>query len=490
MRLDAMASYLGIQDCPYGDREITGIQYDSRKVEPGNLFVCIKGLKTDGHTYIPQALKAGAKAILAQDEVAVMQPSDIAVLQYPDTRLGLAKLSALWYGFPSKEFRLWGVTGTNGKTTTTYLMKYVWEQENLKTGLVGTVQNMVDNEVFPAVRTTPESLELQELFRKMADAACQRVVMEASSHALKQDRVADTSFSGAIFTNLTQDHMDYHPDIADYIRSKAKLFGYLKKKEGQNVMGVVNIDDDAADAFLAVSSVPVLTYGMSKKADLRVLDYQLLSNGTLFHFSYEGNAYEIKIPLMGKFNIYNTLGAMGALLADGIPLENIIHHLSHAPQVAGRFELVDGGQDFAVVVDYAHTPDGLDNLLSTAREITKGRLITVFGCGGDRDRTKRPIMGAISAQYSDFSFITSDNPRTEDPLFIIEEVEAGLKEVSTKYAVVPDRREAILQAIRLAKTGDIVVIAGKGHENYQLIQNQVLPFDDRKVAREILQQLK
>ena len=488
MILKEIADCLGIKEYAYGDKVITGIQYDSRKVEPGNLFVCLKGLKTDGHAYVPQALAAGAEAILVQDKIEVLRPADIAVLEYPDTRLALAKLAALWYDFPARRFRLWGITGTNGKTTTTYLMKWVWEQENLKTGLIGTVQNMIGNAVYPAVRTTPESLELQELFRKMADSGCKRVVMEASSHALKQNRVAETSFSGAVFTNLTQDHMDYHPDIADYRESKAKLFGYLAEKAGQTVMGVVNIDDEAADAFIEASKVPVLTYGLSEKAALRVLDYQLLPNGSRFRFSYAGQSHEMQVPLVGKFNIYNTLAAMGALLADGLPLDRIMRHLANAPQVSGRFELVDEGQDFAVVVDYAHTPDGLDNLLSTAREITRGRMITVFGCGGDRDRTKRPIMGRIAAQYSDFSFITSDNPRTEDPFFIIGEIEAGIREVTKKYAVDPDRRDAIRQAIHLAKAGDIVVIAGKGHEDYQLVQNQVLPFDDRKVAREILRE--
>ncbi|MCI8336716.1 MAG: UDP-N-acetylmuramoyl-L-alanyl-D-glutamate--2,6-diaminopimelate ligase [Peptococcaceae bacterium] len=485
MQLTEIAAFLGLEIQSGGEQTITGIQYNSQKVQPGNIFVCIQGEKTDGHNYIKDAVGRGAVAILAAHPVADL-PENISLLIAENTRLTLAVLADMWYGFPDRKMRIIGVTGTNGKTTTTHLIKWVLEQQGYATGLVGTIHNVAGKLDVPSSNTTPESLELFALFDEMVKSGYQYGVMEVSSHALKQGRVSACRFAAGVFTNLTQDHLDYHLTFEDYLYSKTKLFSMLKKTEGFPAYGVVNMDDAAASSFINAANVPVWTYGLCEDADVRAKDFQLTAGGTRLTICYRGKEYETKVPLIGKFNIYNALAAITVLLAEGIAMEKVLAALAMAPQVPGRFELVDCGQDFAVVVDYAHTPDGLENVLSTAREITHGRVISVFGCGGDRDKTKRPIMGAIGGKYSDFSIITSDNPRTENPYDILEQVEAGIKKETDRYLVIESRGEAIAKAIHMAEAGDLIMIAGKGHENYQLVNGETLHFDDREEARNCL----
>ncbi len=486
MQLTEIAAFLGLSIQSGGEQNITGIQYNSQKVQPGNIFVCIQGEKTDGHNYVADAVSRGAVAVLAAHTLSDL-PAQVSLLIAENPRLAMASLADMWYQFPDRKMRVIGVTGTNGKTTTTHLIKWVLEQQGYATGLVGTIHNVVGALDVPSSNTTPESLELFALFNEMVKNGYQYGVMEVSSHALKQGRVSACRFAAGVFTNLTQDHLDYHGTFEDYLESKTKLFSMLNQTGDFPAYGVVNIDDGAASSFIQAANVPVWTYGLGASADVQAKDFHLTAGGTQLTICYQGKEYLAKIPLIGKFNIYNALAAITVLLAEGIAMEAILVALASAPQVPGRFELVDYGQDFAVVVDYAHTPDGLENVLSTAREITHGRVISVFGCGGDRDKTKRPIMGAIGGKYSDFAIITSDNPRTENPYAILEQVEAGIKKETNHYVVEESRGAAIAKAIAMAEPGDLIMIAGKGHENYQLVNGETLHFDDREEARSCLE---
>ena len=486
MRLSEITAFLGVQAQGDLNKMITGIQYDSRKIKPGNIFVCIKGLKSDGHDYIPQAVENGAAALLVEHPVST-DVSSITQVVVSDTRRALALLSSYWYGFPSRKLRMIGVTGTNGKTTTTHLIKGLLERKRQKVGLIGTIHNLAGDEELPSTHTTPESLELTELLERMVAMQSQTAVMEVSSHALKQNRVAGCEFDVGVFTNLTQDHLDYHPNWEDYLKSKLKLFSALGQGEkGGAKYAVINADDPASDEFIKAAKVPVWTYGTSEKAMIRASDVSITSHGTTFLLSTPEEKAMITVPLTGMFNVSNVLAAISVALGEGLTIPEITAFLAQAPQVAGRFEQVREGQPFSVIVDYAHTPDGLENILATARKITSKRLITVFGCGGDRDRSKRPIMGRIAGRYSSYSFVTSDNPRTEDPEKITDQIEKGISLVTQDYRVVLDRRRAIYEAISLGLPGDTIVIAGKGHETYQLVKGEVLHFDDREVVREAL----
>jgi len=468
---------------------VSGIQYDSRLVKPGDLFVCLPGVKSDGHLFAPQALAQGASALLVSRFLPDL-PLPVPQVQVAETRLALAMLSEEWYGRPSRRLRLVGVTGTNGKTTITYLIKGLLEKAGQRVGLVGTIQNLIGQEALPSQHTTPESLELAGLLRRMADAGCQWAVMEVSSHALKQGRTAGCEFDAAVFTNLTQDHLDYHLTWDDYLASKIRLFQSLGTGEKSGAKyGVVNLDDPAAQAFIDQCPAEVLTYGLSPAAQYRAEEVVLSEQGTDFILCTPTARIPLHLPLMGLFNVYNVLAAAIVALREGTTPAELVEFLAAAPQVPGRFERVLAGQPFPVVVDYAHTPDGLANILKSARQLTEKRLITVFGCGGDRDRSKRPLMGRISGEISDFTILTSDNPRSEEPESILAEIQQGIAPVSTAYRVVPDRRLAIREAVALAGPGDTVVIAGKGHEDYQLVKDQVLHFDDREVAGEALRAL-
>jgi UDP-N-acetylmuramoyl-L-alanyl-D-glutamate--2,6-diaminopimelate ligase len=463
---------------------VRGIAYDSRKVEPGYVFVAIEGFQTDGHYFVEQAIAKGAIALVVQKPVAV--PASVTWIQVPQTRLALALLSARFYNYPSRRLKLIGVTGTNGKTTTTYLLKDIFHNAGRRVGLVGTIANWIGKQRLPVQHTTPESLELQKLFAEMVTSGVDTVVIEVSSHALALYRVVECFFNTGVFTNLTQDHLDFHQDMNDYLAVKKVLF------ERAGEFAVINHDDPAAPELKKVSRAKIITYGIRQAADLMARDVKVSPKGASFQAVTPWGDTPVNLKLTGYFNVYNALAALAVGGAHGLPLAVMVKALEEVAGVPGRFELIDRGQDFMVVVDYAHTPDGLENILKTARQITPGRLITVFGCGGDRDRSKRALMGEIAARYSELPVITSDNPRTEDPLQIIADIEEGVRKVRRPgdYVVLPDRRKAIAYAINTGSRGDAVVVAGKGHEDYQLIGAEKLPFDDRSEAVKALEKRK
>ncbi len=472
-----------------GDRNafITGIVHDSRKVEEGMLFVCIPGIHVDGHAFIPQVASQGAKAILTTRDVEV--PEGMAILKVPELREALDVLVPFFHDYPARSLRVIGITGTNGKTTTSYIIRSILRKAGFKVGLIGTIQIMIEEETMPIHNTTPDVVELQHILAMMRDKGMDYVVMEVSSHALDQDRVAGIEFDTAVFTNLTQDHLDYHKTLENYKLAKAKLFRLLSEpgtKQGKTA--VVNMDDAAGETMLEHAGCRHLTYAIDKAADLRAEDIDVLPGGAKFSLLGSFGRMDLRLRITGIFNVYNVMSATGAALAEGIAPKVIEEALQEFVRVPGRFELVDEGQEFSVIVDYAHTPDGVENVLRTARQIAKRHIITVFGCGGDRDRTKRPIMGRLAAELSDTVIATSDNPRTEDPEFILSQVEAGVKEkIGTKHhECIVDRRSAIFRAVELAQTDDIVVILGKGHEDYQILKDRTIHFDDREVAREAI----
>ena len=452
------------------ETEFEKIEYDSRKVSKGDAFVCVTGFKTDGHNYVESAIKSGATVIFCERELENIDES-VTVIQFENTRKALAHISAEYYGRPSERMNVIGVTGTNGKTTTTFLVKSVLDKIGHKTGIIGTIENRIGDRIIPTERTTPESLELQELFKTMADEGCQDVVMEVSSHALDLHRVDDIRFNVGIFTNLTQDHLDYHVTMENYKKAKGLLFERC-------LASVVNIDDEAGEYMVSVSKGKVITFAIDKNADLKAEDIHISADGVEFKLEYDGKEYPVSLNTPGKFSIYNALGAIGACILMGIDMDTIISGLKENKGVNGRFQTVRSKRGFNAIVDYAHTPDGLENILKTAKEFVKGRIITVFGCGGDRDRTKRPIMGEIAGIYSDYCIITSDNPRTEDPAQILDDVEPGTKKSGCEYTKIVDRGEAIKYAIDMAKEGDVVIVAGKGHENYQIFADKTIHFDD------------
>ena len=452
------------------ETEFEKIEYDSRKVSKGDAFVCVTGFKTDGHNYVESAIKSGATVIFCERELENIDES-ATVIQFENTRKALAHISAEYYGRPSERMNVIGVTGTNGKTTTTFLVKSVLDKIGHKTGIIGTIENRIGDRIIPTERTTPESLELQELFKTMADEGCQDVVMEVSSHALDLHRVDDIRFNVGIFTNLTQDHLDYHVTMENYKKAKGLLFERC-------LASVVNIDDEAGEYMVSVSKGKVITFAIDKNADLKAEDIHISADGVEFKLEYDGKEYPVSLNTPGKFSIYNALGAIGACILMGIDMDTIISGLKENKGVNGRFQTVRSKRGFNAIVDYAHTPDGLENILKTAKEFVKGRIITVFGCGGDRDRTKRPIMGEIAGIYSDYCIITSDNPRTEDPAQILDDVEPGTKKSGCEYTKIVDRGEAIKYAIDMAKEGDVVIVAGKGHENYQIFADKTIHFDD------------
>lgn len=492
MRLRDIAVYLGIDPETVPDIRVKGLQYDSRTIQPEDVFIALVGTNTDGHNYIEHAVAAGAVAVIAE-----YAPASVAahtpVLVVKDTREVISLLAEVMYDFPDRKLKTVGVTGTNGKTTTTNLIRYLWNCRRIKCGLIGTICNYCGERRLPAAATTPEPLHLAELLAMMVEDECTHLVMEVSSHALKQKRVDALHFDGAVFTNLTQDHLDYHKTVEDYLNAKLELFRMLDRGNASGRFAVVNLDDLYADKFIESSHARLWTYAIDKPATLQATAFHLTGAGTEIELLYQGKTYRATVPLSGKFNVYNSLAALCVMLAQGFELADLLADLANAPQVPGRFEKVDCGQPFSVVVDYAHTPDGLENVLKTARELLhekQGRLIVVFGCGGDRDRGKRPIMGRLAVTLADKAIVTSDNPRTEDPLAIISGIEAGIAEAGAeyteKYEVLADRRAAIGRAIELAEPGDVVLIAGKGHEDYQLVNGRVLDFDDRAVAREFL----
>ena len=459
------------------ETEISGVSYDSRATKPGDLFVAMTGFATDGHRYIAAALEKGAAAVLCQQPPA----ADCAYVQTADSRRALAVVGANWFGHPAKEMTMVAVTGTCGKTTTTYLLKAVLEQaRGAKVGLIGTNQNMIGQEVIPTERTTPESFEVQKLFREMADRGCSYVVMETSSHALYLDRVYGVHYDVGVFTNLTQDHLDFHKTMENYCDAKAILFRNCGT-------GVVNADDPWMPRLLKDATCQVRTYGERTAADLRAENIVLSASGIAFDAVTETERVPIRVNIPGGFMVYNTLDVLEAARVLGISLEESAAVLAKVPHVQGRVEVVPTpGKDYTILIDYAHTPDSMVNVLQTVKEFAKGRTVAVFGCGGDRDKTKRPPMGKAAADWSDFAVVTTDNPRTEDPAAIIEDILPGFMGSKTPYKVVVDRVEAIHWAMDHAERDDVIVLCGKGHETYQEVNHVKHHMDEREIVADYL----
>ncbi len=467
------------------DRPVESIAYDSRRVQKNGLFVAMRGESRDGHEFIGQAIEKGASVIVAEREE---KHSRATCLVVENARNALADLSATFYGLPAQRLKLAAVTGTNGKTTITFLIKHICEKAGLRCGLIGTVRYEIGERVLPASRTTPESLDLQELLAQIVNAGCRAAAMEVSSHALAQDRTRGLEWNVAVFTNLTQDHLDFHGTMESYFESKLKLFTQLgQQQKKRKPVAVVNIDDRYGQQLLQRigKKVAVITYGMGVRADFRASNYRVEFGGTSYQLDARGKSYLVRVPLIGRFNVLNSVAALAAANALGVDLREAVLSLGKSSQVPGRLELVPAKRQFQVFVDYAHTPDALRNVLKTLRELGPNRLIVVFGCGGDRDRKKRPLMGEIADRHADYAILTSDNPRKEDPNSIITEIEKGFR--STHYEKLVDRAEAIGRAIALVQPRDIVLIAGKGHENYQEFADHTVPFDDIQVARRAIE---
>ena len=462
-------------ETPDLEMEIYSISYDTRTLCPGALFVALPGEKTDGHLHIPAAMERGAVAAVCRTAPDFPGPW----IRVEDCRLALALISANWFGRPGEEMTLVGVTGTNGKTTTTNLIKEMLEHTlGATVGLVGTNRNMIGRAELPASRTTPESYELQSLLRQMADGGCTHVVMEVSSHALVQHRTAGLTFEVGVFTNLTQDHLDYHHTMEEYRRAKGLLFEQCRR-------GVLNLDDEAGRWYRERVKCPVFTYSENRScADLTARNIRLFPGHVEFEALTLGHLSRVHLPIPGGFTIYNALAALSAGLCLGLELSAMTAALRCVHGVKGRVEVVPVPRAYTVIIDYAHSPNALENILLTARDFTPGRLICVFGCGGDRDRTKRPIMGAIARDLADVVVVTSDNPRTEDPMAIIADILAGMEEGGGKIHVEPHRPAAIAWALSQGRAGDVIVLAGKGHETYQEVGNVRLPMDEREIVRD------
>ena len=451
--------------------EISSVSYDSRQTKPGGLFVAMAGYETDGHRFIPMAMEKGAACVLCQEK----PEAGIPYVRTADSRTALAQVGRNWYGDPAAGMTLAGVTGTNGKTTTTYLLKDILEQcLGAKVGLIGTNQNMIGSEILPTERTTPESFELQGLFRRMADAGCTHVVMEVSSHALFLKRVGGVRFAVGVFTNLTQDHLDFHGTMENYCGAKSLLFR-------QCDVGVYNSDDPWAERVMAEASCRRVSVG-ERAAGLTAENIRLSAGGVAFDAVENGAATPVQVGIPGGFMVYNTLGALAAAKALGVPLADSARVLAHCAHVKGRVEVVPTSGDYTMLIDYAHTPDALENVLNAVRGFAQGRVVVLFGCGGDRDHTKRPLMGAIAARLADFVIVTSDNPRTEEPGAIIQDILAGMAGTDTEYAVVENRVEAIRYAMDHAQPEDVVILAGKGHETYQIVGHEKRHLDEREIV--------
>ncbi len=461
--------------------EITGISYDSRKTKPGELFVAVKGFETDGHKFIPKAVANGAAAILCEDA-----PTDgTPYVKIRDCRLGLALVSREFYGNPAGEMKVIGFTGTSGKTSSTHIMKHVLEtMAGAKVGLIGTNGNMIDERVLHTEHTTPESLELHQLFRRMKDEGCTHVVMEVSSHSLTLERVAGIDFDVAVFTNLSQDHLDLHGTMEAYAAAKKKIFSQCK-------IGCVNVDDERGAYMMEGAACPFLRYtAKDKDAELLAEDARSTADGVSFTARYGGESAQTKLAIPGLFSVYNALSVLAACLALGMSLRDAAAGISSAKGVKGRMESVPTDGDYSVIIDYSHKPDALEKALRALRPVTRGRLIVLFGCGGDRDRLKRPIMGRIAAENADLVIVTSDNPRTEDPMDIINEILPGVESGQTPYKMICDRIDAIRWAIDNAAPGDVILLAGKGHEDYQVIGHEKHHMDEREIVAEWLEKRK
>ena len=461
-----------------GETEITGITCDSRQIKPGYAFVCIKGTKSDGHDYAEAAVKSGAAAIICERDLKL----DCQVIT-DNTHAAYADMCAAWFGNPADSLRLFGVTGTNGKTSVTYMLKKIFEKAGYKVGLIGTIQNMIGDEVIAAHNTTPNAYELNSLFALMKAKGCAVVIMEVSSHALDQLRVYRLDFEVAMFTNLTQDHLDYHITMENYLEAKKKLFKMCRT-------AVINSDDSYAQKLTEGLDCKTVTYstGNDSTYSAKAINYRPAS--VEYEFVSDTDICHIKVATGGKFTVYNSLCAAVCAVEAGISITTAAEALAELNGVKGRAESVPTGRDFTIIIDYAHTPDGLKNILSTFRECKKNRLIVVFGCGGDRDKTKRPIMGSIAEHFADYVIVTSDNPHTEDPGEIIKDILAGMKNSAVPVKVIENRTEAIKFAVSIAEKDDIIVLAGKGHETYQILGTGTIHLDEREIVAEALEELK
>ena len=480
MKLKELLRGLGVLELHADEAlDITGVQYDSRQVLPGDLFVAISGFQTDGHKYIPKAMENGAACVVCEKK----PETDIPYVLVPDARAALAALGANWFGHPADDMCVIGITGTNGKTTSTYLLKHVLEKTlGAKVGLIGTIQNMIGDEILHTERTTPESFELQKLFADMRDAGCTHVIMEVSSHALVLHRADQIRFGAAVFTNLTEDHLDFHKTMDAYCDAKAMLFRRCET-------GAVNVDDAYAKRIMEQADCRLLTYSaQGKPAALKAEHIGLFSDRVEFDAVYQNERVPVTLGIPGIFSVYNALGVIAAALALDIPLAAIADALRTAQSVKGRVEVVPTpGKGYTVLIDYSHTPDSLENILKAVRGFCAGRIIAVFGCGGDRDPYKRPVMGRIAAELSDLAIVTSDNPRTEDPYKILRQILAGMQDTETPYEVIESRVSAIGRAMELAQKDDVIVLCGKGHETYQEIGHEKHHLDEREVVASYLE---
>lgn len=461
--------------------DIRGVTYDSRKSLPGYLFICIDGFSTDGHQFAQQAVDNGAIALVVEKDITII--GEVTIIKVSNSREALAVVSAQWFGNPSKDLKLIGITGTKGKTTTTYMISSILEKAGHTVGLIGTVANCIGNEKIPARRTTPESYDLQEMFEKMRDKGADTIVMEVSSQGLKLHRVSSCDFDIGVFTNFSKDHIGgfEHPDMEDYFNSKKKLFSMSK-------MGIVNIDSPHGEKIIEGAPCQVFTYAIEKDADIRAQNIITNSDSVEFDCISPWFIRRFKVSVPGLFSVYNALAAISVCGLQGVDPDFICEGLK-VVQIPGRAEIVPTpGKPYTVMIDYAHTPDSLDNILSTVKDFVKGRLISVFGCGGDRDRSKRPAMGEISGHIADFTIITSDNPRTEEPSKIISDIEEGIKRTEGKYMVIEDRTEAIRHAMEMAEKDDVIVLSGKGHETYQIFRDKTIHYDEREIVENILRE--
>ncbi len=469
--------------------EVAKVQYDSRKIEQSDCFVAFKGTTSDGHNFVQTAINQGAKVVVLQDDNvlpdALCMHTGVVKVVVPDSRKALAIISSNYFGNPSKKLKLVGITGTNGKTTTSHLIKSILEAAGEKVGLIGTIEYRIGDKIIPATHTTPESLELNELFALMVQSGCTSVSMEVSSHALDQSRVYGLDFDLAIFTNLTQDHLDYHKTMENYFNAKKILFTELKPSG----YSIINIDNRWGDKLWESIKGNRYSYGITSSADMQVIDLKLGIEGSTFQVRNGVGTFALSTPLIGRFNIYNSLASYTAGVALGIPRELIISGINKLKNVRGRFERITSPAGWTAIVDYAHTPDALENCLKTIHDIlpknNRGRIITVFGAGGDRDKTKRPLMGHIAGDYSDIVIVTSDNPRTEKPEDIIDDIMRGVMRRASVLREV-DRRTAIENAIKCARSGDVILIAGKGHEDYQIIGKEKRHFSDREIVESLI----
>ncbi|TPE69179.1 UDP-N-acetylmuramoyl-L-alanyl-D-glutamate--2,6-diaminopimelate ligase [Halalkalibacterium halodurans] len=476
--LDSLYGYKMIHE---GNPDIHSIHMDSREVVEGGLFFCIKGYTVDGHDYAQQAVSNGAVAVVSERPLELSVP----VVVVRDSRRAMAQVATKFYGEPTNDLQLIGVTGTNGKTTITHLIEKIMQDQGKMTGLIGTMYTKIGHELRETKNTTPESLVLQRTFADMKKSGVTTAMMEVSSHALQSGRVRGCDFDVAVFSNLTPDHLDYHGTMERYKFAKGLLFAQLGNTYRGKV-AVLNADDPASADFAEMTIAQVVTYGIENEADFQAENVRITSTGTTFELAAFEERMEISIRLIGKFSVYNVLAAAAAAYVSGVPLQEIKKSLEEVKGVAGRFETVKHDQPFTVIVDYAHTPDSLENVLKTVSELAKGDVRVVVGCGGDRDKTKRPVMAEIATTFADQAIFTSDNPRSEEPMDILHDMEQGAK--GDSYLMIEDRKEAIFKAIELAKEDDIIVIAGKGHETYQQFRDRTIDFDDRIVAQQAIKE--